>query len=151
MSLTWTADLDTGIAVIDDQHRRLVDYVNQLETVHSKGDLPTVGHVLDDLVDYTLSHFAFEETLLEESGYAYLKAHKRVHQLFTRRVEEYRERFKRGEDVSAEIHRLLSSWLLNHIKHDDADYVATVSPQIKDTLDEQKNAGWLARTLGRFF
>lgn len=151
MSLTWTPDLDTGIAVIDDQHRRLVDYVNQLETVRSQGDLPTVGRVLDDLVDYTISHFAFEETLLEESGYAYLKAHKRVHQLFTRRVEEYRERFKRGEDVGSEIHRLLSSWLLNHIKHDDGDYVATVSPQIKETLDEQKNAGWLTRALGRFF
>ncbi len=28
--LEWTKDLDTGVTVIDKQHRRIVDYINQL-------------------------------------------------------------------------------------------------------------------------
>ncbi|MDR2871686.1 MAG: bacteriohemerythrin [Xanthomonadaceae bacterium] len=151
MALIWKSDLNTNITVIDNQHRRLVDYINQLEEVREKGDRKAIGKVLNDLVDYTISHFAFEESLLEEAGYNFLAAHRRVHELFTRRVAEYKHRFEAGEDVGADVHQMLSSWLINHIKHDDADYVSAVRVQINDTLNEKKNTGWLKRTLGRFF
>jgi hemerythrin len=75
------------------------------------------------MIDYTLSHFTFEESMQEDANYPYIKAHKKVHSLFTKRIAEYQERFKLGEDISEELNNLLVTWLLNHIKHDDADYV----------------------------
>lgn len=67
--LKWTEDLDTGIEVIDKQHRRLVEYLNELNTAINAGDKAGVNHVLEELIDYTLSHFSFEEELIERSGW----------------------------------------------------------------------------------
>jgi hemerythrin len=148
MTLRWTEDLNTGIDVIDKQHMRIVDYINDMEKAHQQQDRELVGRVLDDLVDYTLSHFAFEESLQEEAGYEFVKPHRKVHQLFVRRVNEYVERFRLGDDVTEEIHKLLSSWLINHIRRDDADYVTAVKASMITVIAEKeksKGVGWFRR------
>ena len=147
MAITWTEDLDTGIEVIDRQHRRIVDYINDLELANTKHDREAVGRVLDDLVDYTMSHFAFEESLQEEAGYKYCKPHKKVHDLFIRRINEFVERYKLGDDVSGDIHQLLTSWLINHTKRDDADYVGAVRTSMMGIIADKskKDDGWLRR------
>lgn len=148
MPITWTEDLDTRIDVIDKQHRRIVDYINDLEVAHNSGDKESVRRVLDDLIDYTMSHFAFEESLQEEAGYKYAKPHKKVHDLFVRRVNDYVERFKLGEDVTDSLHQMLTSWLINHIKRDDADYVGAVRASMEQIVNERKknnDEGWFKR------
>lgn len=135
-AVAWNDDLNTGIGVIDKQHRRIVDYINQLHDAHTSGHAKEeIGKVIDELVDYTLSHFAFEESLQEEANYAFSKAHKKVHELFTKRVSDFRTRFAMGEDVSAELNNMLVTWLVHHIKRDDADYVASVKASMHDQDD----------------
>ena len=138
MAILWTDDLNTGIDVIDKQHRRIVDYINDLELAKAKQDREAVGKVLDELVDYTLSHFAFEESLQEEAGYKYCKPHKKVHDLFVRRVNDYLERFRLGDDIVDEIHHMLTSWLINHIRRDDADYVSAVRANMIGIISEKE-------------
>lgn len=148
MPITWTEDLDTRIDVIDKQHRRIVDYINDLEVAHASGNKESVRRVLDDLIDYTMSHFAFEESLQEEAGYKYAKPHKKVHDLFVRRVNDYVERFKLGEDVTDSLHQMLTSWLINHIKRDDADYVGAVRASMEQIVNERNknnDEGWFKR------
>jgi len=148
LAITWTGDLDTGIEVIDKQHRRIVDYINDLEVANASGNKDSVRRVLDDLVDYTMSHFAFEESLQEEAGYKYAKPHKKVHDLFVRRVNDYVERFRLGEDVSDGLHQMLTSWLINHIKRDDADYVGAVRVSMEQIVNDRKknnDDGWFKR------
>ena len=98
--LVWQEDLNTGIQVIDTQHKRIVEMINQLHDAQAQHDRALLGNVIEELVDYTLSHFAFEETLLEDSGYQFTRAHKKVHELFIKRVSDYRLRFESGEDVA---------------------------------------------------
>ncbi|MBK9161439.1 MAG: bacteriohemerythrin [Nitrosomonadales bacterium] len=145
--LEWSADLDTGIEVIDKQHRRIVDYINELHDARTSGhEKEDIGKVIDELVDYTLSHFAFEESLQEEAHYPFLKAHKKVHDLFVKRVGEYQERFKLGDDVSEELNNLLVTWLFNHIKRDDADYVTAVkSNMAQHEAFVEKKKGFFGR------
>ncbi len=50
-----------------------------------------------------MSHFAFEESLQEEAGYAFCKPHKRVHELFVRKVSEYVERHRLGDEIGEEL------------------------------------------------
>lgn len=147
--LVWTADLNTGIDVIDKQHQRIVDYINELDTARTSGHkMEDVGKVIDEMVDYTLSHFAFEESMQEEAHYPFLKAHKKVHELFVSKVANLQERFNLGEDVSAELHKMLFTWLYNHIKRDDADYVDVVKKNIaQGTFVEQKK-GFFGRLFG---
>lgn len=153
MPISWTADLDTGIPIIDQQHRRIVDFINHLEVAKNAGDKEAVKQIVYDCVDYTLSHFAFEESLQEEAGYAYCKPHKKVHELFARKVSEYQERMDLGDDVAEELHATLARWLVNHIKRDDADYVesvrASMAPGARARAEENKKTGWFRRLFGR--
>ena len=152
MPITWTKDLDTGIEVIDHQHRQIVDFINQLEAAKTAKDMEKVKTVVDACVDYTLSHFAFEESLQEEAGYLYCKPHKKVHELFARKVAEYQQRVNLGDDVADELHGMLARWLVNHIKRDDADYVTAVKGNmttvIKQKEEKKETKGWLARFFG---
>ena len=141
----WTDQLNVGIDVIDQQHRRIVEYINQLDDARSRGHShQEVGFLINDLVDYTISHFGFEESLQEEANYPFAKSHKKVHELFAQRVSDYQTRHEKGEDVSKGLNSLLVTWLFNHIKRDDMDYVESV----KVYLQQQKNA--LERKKGLF-
>lgn len=146
----WTDQLNVGIEVIDQQHRRIVEYINQLDDARSNGySREEIGYLINDLVDYTISHFGFEESLQEEANYPFLKSHKKVHELFTKRVSEYQTKFTQGEDVSKALNSLLVTWLFNHIKRDDVDYVASVKQHLlrqTDAVDKKK--GLFARLFG---
>lgn len=149
--ITWQASLDTGIDVIDTQHRRILAMINELHHVQSSGDPEAVMGVIDELTDYTLSHFAFEEALMEDAGYAFARAHKRIHDIFAKRVQEYRARAAAGEDVGNELRSLLSRWLFNHIRTDDAHYVGAVKQRMNALAQDTAEDGWLRRSLRRFF
>ncbi len=167
--LFWVPELDTGIAEIDRQHRRIVDYINKLYELRSSPDREALGDVIGEMIDYTVSHFVFEESLIESAGYMFAGPHKKVHELFTRRVIEMQTRFDAGEDVAAELHGMLSRWLFNHIRNEDTGYVDSAKAYLRmaresspaaekerlknEVLQElelqRKKKGWLARLLNR--
>lgn len=151
MYLKWTEDLDIGIGVIDGQHRRIVDMINKLHDVQLASDRDAVGQVIEELVDYTISHFAFEEAMLEEAGYVFTKAHKRVHEVFIRRVSDYQLKFNGGEDVSGELKGMLGRWLFSHIRNDDQHYVEAVAKNLRELSSDRSEAGWLTRATRNFF
>ncbi|MDD2699926.1 MAG: bacteriohemerythrin [Sideroxydans sp.] len=89
----WTDQLNVGIEVIDQQHRRIVEYINQLDGARSNGmSNEEIAWLLNDLVDYTISHFGFEESLQEEANYPFLASHKKVHELFAKRIADFQKR-----------------------------------------------------------
>ena len=142
--MRWSSELDTGINIIDNQHRRIVEYINQLHHAIETEDRSEVAEVIDELVDYTLSHFTFEEDLMEKAGYPFTNAHKKVHKLFTKRVADFQQRFELGEDIGRQLHTALKTWLVNHIRHDDADYAAPV----RQLVDQDSRGGFLRRLFG---
>lgn len=150
MSLNWTADLEIGIPVIDSQHQRIVEYINRVERAHRNHTDEDIATVLDELVDYTLSHFAFEESLMEEAGYPFAKAHKKVHQLFARRIDNFQQQARAGEDITEELLHVLKAWLVNHIKRDDSDYTDVVRVNLEGAAKRvrSRKEGWLSRLFG---
>ncbi len=146
----WSDQLNVGIEVIDQQHRRIVEYINQLDDARSNGySREEIGYLINDLVDYTISHFGFEESLQEEANYPFSKSHKKVHDLFAQRVSDFQTRFNKGEDVSKALNSLLVTWLFNHIKRDDADYVESVRRHLlKQTDTVERKKGLFARLFG---
>lgn len=149
--LIWQDDLNTGIDVIDNQHKRIVQMINQLDVAQKSMERTSVGEVIEEMVDYTLSHFAFEEALMEDAGYTFTSAHRRVHELFIRRVSEYRMRFHAGEDIADELKHLLSRWLFNHIRSDDKAYAPAVKQNLQRISSDHRPQGWLSRAMRRFF
>ena len=80
--MKWVPEYNTGIDVIDDQHRRILDYINEIDAIDVNTDRERVKQILENIIDYTQSHFTFEESLQEEAVYKYRVPHKRVHDLF---------------------------------------------------------------------
>lgn len=164
--LAWSNELATGIPEIDNQHKRIVEYINQLYDLRQSQSREGVADVIGEMVDYTMSHFAFEEDLMESAGYPFAGPHRKVHQLFTRRVAEIQARFDAGEDVATELHSMLSRWLFNHILNEDRGYTDAVKTYLrmvsKSTTDRDQlkaellaelekrssKKGWLARLFG---
>ncbi len=131
--LAWKTELNTGIQEIDTQHQRILHYINTLGDARLTNDQGAVGKIIDETIDYTASHFAFEEAMIEDAGYSFVGPQSKVHEIFVRRVVEFRTRFERGEDVLAELHDMLSRWLFNHIRHEDGAYVPTVKAHLRTT------------------
>ena len=131
--LNWVPELETGIAEIDTQHKRILDYINRLYELRQTHDRVGLGEVISEMVDYTMSHFAFEESMIESAVYMFAGPHKRVHELFTRKVAEMQSRFEGGEDVTEELHGMLSRWLFNHIRNEDHGYIDSVKAYLRMT------------------
>jgi hemerythrin len=159
MPIIWDSKLETGIEVIDAQHQRIVEYINDLEIAKMKLDKKMVNDIIEQLIDYTQSHFGFEEEMLEEAGYKFLKPHKKVHELFIRRVTDFTMRAAKGEDIVDELHSMLSKWLVNHIANEDRDYADAVKHMMgvdhnipaTTAIEKAPSSGFLSGLLGRFF
>ena len=136
--LQWVPELDTGIAEIDTQHKRIVDYINKLHELRDSPDRAALADVIAEMVDYTISHFAFEESMMENAGYLFSGPHKKVHELFTRKVAEMKTRFDIGEDVTGELHGMLSRWLFNHIRNEDHGYIDSVKAYLRMTSKQRE-------------
>jgi len=148
--IVWSDELATGINVIDSQHKRIVHYINQLTDAKNLDAPELVGDVLNELIDYTLSHFAFEESLMDDAGYSAAAIHKRTHDAFREKIESYQQQHLAGEDVSEELFQLLNVWLLNHIAEDDDSYVPTVKENITGINTTEKES-WLMTKVQQFF
>ena len=140
-TLHWNNDLNTGIIEIDGQHRRIMELINRLQRLAGQdrstscqgdamlaplfpeegADRSQIQAAIEDLVDYSLSHFSFEESLMEKAGHPATYDHRKAHQAFRRHVIEVLGLFEAGEDVLDGLIRLLSLWFFKHIAHDDQE------------------------------
>lgn len=135
----WDSSLSVGIDAVDGQHRRIIDYINELEVAKLDDDKEIVSEVLMGLVDYTRTHFLFEEDLMRQAGYPLSDAHKKTHDAFVAHVIKYVRQYENGQDVTRKLSSDLRVWLTNHIKRDDKDY----APYVANT-----NRGWAKKMLG---
>jgi hemerythrin len=125
----WTPALETGVEMIDEQHRRLFALINALHeaTLARDGEDDAVADALYELADYVTEHFDDEEALMASHAYAELPAHHEMHQRLSQKTLGYMAKFVNGEEVSPrELAEFLGSWLQNHILEQDRHFVATI-------------------------
>ena len=75
----WSDEWSLGNETIDDQHKILLNILNDIE----KGDI-LLENLLIRLVEYTTEHFGDEEQLMYKNNYPenFLNPHKREHKKF---------------------------------------------------------------------
>jgi hemerythrin len=146
--IEWTNDLILGIPEIDEQHKQIVDYINKLVDVRGNPDRKVTEEVVSELIGYTVSHFGFEESLMEQANYSYIEPHKRIHRLFEKRVKHYAERFVHGEEITEELIQMLYNWLIGHIRAEDKDYSPLVLASLNKSPEKER---FLKKALGKFF
>ena len=86
--ITWNNNYSVNIKEIDSQHKKLVELVNELYDNMKIGKGKEVtGKVLNDLVKYTESHFAYEEELFKKFKYIEGVKHSQEHaQLLSKEI-----------------------------------------------------------------
>lgn len=115
----WEDRFNVGIAVIDEQHRKLVDFTNTLFEgcrQGKEGANEAFRKVLRDVVNYVKVHFSTEEQMMQEMNWEGYPAHKKLHEEFVRRVLENVANFEGGHNFVPNLFvRFLRDWLLEHI------------------------------------
>ncbi|MDG3087195.1 bacteriohemerythrin [Vibrio hannami] len=119
----WDDSYSVGVKEIDRQHRSLMTLANEYHrTQITRSARGAVARVMEGVIEYTKSHFQYEENLMEKFNYPELEPHKAKHRKLEAEAESFKERFERGEDVGKEFSAFMESWLLNHIKKTDQEY-----------------------------
>jgi hemerythrin len=114
---------EIGIAEIDAQHRRLFELLGQLRAWSGKGyEFAATLDTLNELTEYTHTHFAVEESLMRMLRYPDTAAHIAEHDRLKESLEEFRNQLL-NESNSIQLSDFIQSWLLDHIGTVDRKYV----------------------------
>ena len=122
----WSKNYSMGIKLIDDQHKGLLDFVNDLFN-HSSGkedeERAYFKDVIQVAVSYVKTHFATEEKymlLTKFDGYA---EHKKAHDEFVLTVVQSVKDFESGKRLVLEkFAYFLKDWVLSHVAGMDVLY-----------------------------
>lgn len=120
--MEWDSSLESGIPVIDFEHKELVRQVSGLED-ESKPE--RVKEILDFLADYVVKHFAHEQLMQKSSNYPKAAEHKEAHERFVERfVALENEYFKNGSnpEIVKKITEAVNAWLRDHIMGQDKEF-----------------------------
>ena len=120
----WKPEYSVGIDSIDQQHKKLLGLINQLQTAvdFSTGE-QFEREALDQLLDYTKTHFSYEEGLMEQNGYPDFESHKKQHEKMIAKVGEVLAEYEKDQDTAMKNAVIyLKDWLIKHINGTDKAY-----------------------------
>lgn len=123
--LSWTTKMSVGVEVLDNDHKRLIEMINDLHDGIGAGHgTERLGKILTGLVEYTHSHLAREEALLQRSGYPDLVAHQKAHQQLIERIGQIQQRYNRGDFEALSLNAMdcLKDWMTVHVMDADKKY-----------------------------
>ena len=120
MFLPWTPQLSVGVAMIDNEHKKLFAIANDLHDAMTKREASgKVGKVLDELANYTRTHFGHEEAEMNKFKYPGLPVQKQQHAEFLKKLADLQAAFKKNPNaqvLTLDVWDFLSKWLTSHIK-----------------------------------
>lgn len=125
MYLNWDWTLDIGIDSIDNQHKELLNRLNQLlaSIEEGKGKYEVVK-TLDFLEEYVIMHFTEEEKVQKETNYPLFNIQHMQHEEFKSDLKEFRSVFEtQGTSavLALNIQQKLVDWFNNHVLNLDKD------------------------------
>ena len=128
----WKDSMSVSQPMIDRDHRKLIQYVNEMHTAMMAGKgKDIVGAILNKLVVYTKDHFGREEIVWKSGRYGGLDKHKKEHADLLKTVTEFKVKYDKGTAaLSVDLMDFLRDWLSNHILKSDrsaADAISAVT------------------------
>jgi hemerythrin-like metal-binding protein len=122
--ITWSDRLSVGIESIDNQHKNLVEIINDLnDAMEANAADEIMQGIFERLTRYTVEHFAFEEELFDQYGYKGSAAHKAQHEALIATVIALKDKMESGSNrLGIEVMEFLKRWLTDHILKTDMDY-----------------------------
>lgn len=121
--IEWRDDFRTGIASVDYEHQELINVINDLHgDAQLHHDRAAVEGILGDIHAGISAHFALEEKIMRDTGYADYPAHKAEHDNLLDTIREMMEMVHRDAafDYRGRLQNQLQHWFGDHFKGADA-------------------------------
>ena len=118
----WNSVFETGLEEIDQQHRHLVELLNELSRNIDGASAENIDRTLHELAEYTVYHFASEERFMDANHLApeYCARHRHTHAKFVAQVQEWLSTRAHHDALQPrQLLEYLSNWLIFHILGDD--------------------------------
>lgn len=122
--IQWDSSYSVGVTVLDEQHQRIVEIINNL-LEHSEAGVrsETISDLLYDLTQYAHDHFITEETILTKYGYTHVQKQKKDHKDYRVKIVNLcMDTVDHKTSVPNDLREYLTSWWKRHILEDDMAY-----------------------------
>ena len=138
VTIAWDDRYRIGLPIIDNQHKYLLQLINQLyDDITSGAPATSLEEVFNNLDDYAVYHFTIEERWMQGQLYPELASHQQEHATFKEHVDELRRlHLRRDSYASLKTLTFLYHWLTSHIQGSDFQF----GQFIARTTDKSLNA-----------
>jgi hemerythrin len=124
--ITWSGTFACGIKLIDDQHKELINLVNEMfchATGNDKQEREYFSKVIQKTIHYIKVHFATEEKIMRTIHYPDYAEHKKHHDHFILAIlYNIREYETEKHHTLFSFTKYLKDWILSHIGVVDKQY-----------------------------
>jgi hemerythrin len=132
LKIQWTDALKTGHKAIDNQHKYLIDIINDLaEAIETNQAASRLRKIIHLLQYYTEWHFCNEERCMEKVQCPVAGHNKEAHKHFLETFARFRTEFQESGgsmDIAQRMYKELTNWLVQHIQGIDTKMGAYDTP-----------------------
>lgn len=137
VNICWEDSFSVGHPVMDQQHKRIIDLVNDCIEMRSAEQFNQGKYlyILVQLASYAELHFHNEEQLLEQCGFESVQAHAASHQVYRDKINGFSEQEGSLKSLEA-LTNYLRFWWVHHIEVEDMAYKPIVTQAEIELLTE---------------
>ena len=125
--ITWSNSYSLGIKLIDDQHKKILDFAYNLVNCTKKNEeeeRECFKEVIEQLVEYIKIHFATEEGIMLVTKFPGYDEHKRTHENYILNLVRSIKDYEAGNRlVFTNFSNFTRKWILSHIAVMDLKYI----------------------------
>ena len=155
-NLSWNTDMESGIDILDAQHHKYFDLLNDfLQKASASSSAPDqyseLAKTFDFLRQYAVEHFTTEQAIMEEAGYPDSELHEKEHLYFLKHVGELYQRLKTNgysPDLAREVNYYTIEWFIEHIRLTDMKLVKFLKAE---SVEDKKLPGFLSKIYDSLF
>jgi len=128
--IEWKDEFALGIATVDQDHQQLIEEINQLyDQLRLPLDALTIESLLAELQADISAHFALEELLMEQAGFAEYEAHRQDHHRLLDQIHDLVFQFEEDPYEGRKLLKsTLSDWFGDHFTSFDARLHGQLDP-----------------------
>lgn len=125
MSITWDPSFESGIDIIDAQHREILELAGELcRSVTASCSPASLRLPVARMLELTATHYATEEQYMGAFGYPLAGPHTEAHARSFAEICAFADRVAEGHpSLGAFVYTFFQGWLKHHISTFDLDLI----------------------------
>lgn len=121
--LDWTDGDETGISIIDEQHRAIMGFINSFYFYRHDEDIASfLVPTVETMKSFAVVHFHTEERLMRESAYPKYQEHAAEHEKIQTEIWRQERESRQVRDAMGFLFFLKDYWQ-KHVREYDRQYV----------------------------